>query len=132
MKETLFINFSNHPSMNWTVKQIERALELVDNCPIIDMPFPDVDPNMSTNEVKDLAQDYIDKITDLLREYEVDNCIVHIMGEMTFVFNFVDLAKTYYGNITCVASTTKRIVIVKETNDKEKVSSFEFVNFRRY
>ena len=130
MKETLFINLSNHPSQHWSIKQVEKALELVDNCPIIDMPFPDVDPNMSTNEVKDLAQEYIDKITDLLKEYEVDNCIVHIMGEMTFVFNFVDLVKAYYGNICCVASTTKRVVL--EDKNGNKVSTFEFVNFRRY
>ena len=130
MKETLFINFSNHPSQKWSAKQIERALELVDNCPIIDIQFPDIDPEMTTNEVQDFASDYVDKILDLLDDYECDNCIVHIMGEMTFVFNFVDLVKAYYGNITCVASTTKRIV--EEDTNGNKVSKFEFVDFRRY
>ena len=130
MKETLFINLSNHPSQKWSSKQIERALEIVDNCPIIDMQFPNIDPEMSTNEVQDLAGNYIDKILDLLNDYECDNCIVHIMGEMTFVYNFVDIVKNYYGKITCVASTTRRIV--SEDENGVKKSTFEFVNFRRY
>ena len=130
MKNTLFINLSNHPSQHWSLQQVDRVHNLIDVFSIIDIPFPEIDPDMSTNEVYDLAQEYIDKINDILRHYEVKDCIVHIMGEMTFVYEFVYLSKTYYQNICCVASTTRRSAI--EGKDGKKVSIFEFVNFRKY
>ena len=128
MKETLFINLSNHPSQKWSPKQIERALEIVDNCPIVDMQFPDIDPEMTTNEVQDLASDYIDKILDLLDDYECDNCIVHIMGEMTFTYALVNKLKAE--GYTCVASTSWRDVEIMP--DGSKQVKFHFCRFRKY
>ena len=34
---SLFINISNHPSSKWDAKQINAALEMSNNGPIIDM-----------------------------------------------------------------------------------------------
>ena len=130
MKDTLFINLSNHPSQKWSAKQIARALELVDNCPIFDIDFPVIDPEMTSTEVKYLAEEYINKINDLLKDNDVDSCIIHVMGEMTFVFAFVNLVNTYYNSMKCVASTTRRIV--SEDENGNKVSTFEFVDFRDY
>ena len=124
----LFINLSNHPSSSWDAQQINAALEIVDNGPIIDMQFPNVDPNMTSNDVIDLADNYFSKILNLIREYEADYIVFHIMGEMTFTFNLVKLLNE--NGYHCYASTTKRTVI--EDKNGIKTSKFEFVQFREY
>ena len=53
---------------------------------------------------------------------------VHVMGEMTFVYQFVHLM-TEQG-VLCVASTTKRIVTNQANNTK--TAKFEFIQFREY
>lgn len=124
----LFINLSNHPSSKWSAKQIETALSITDNGPIIDIDFPNIDPNLTTMEVEKLAAKYVKQILDLIHEYEADNAFIHVMGEMTFTYNVVkEFAETGYN---CFASTTKRNVV--ENNDGTKVSIFEFVQFRMY
>ena len=124
----LFINLSNHPSSKWSAKQIDAALKLSDNGPIIDMPFPNIDPEMSSDEINALSDEYVAKIINLAKEYETDYAIIHVMGEMTFTYSLVHNLNNngYY----CYASTTKRNVIEKENGTK--ISTFEFVQFRRY
>jgi len=123
----LFINLSNHSSNKWSPTQINAALNMVNNGPIIDMPFPNIDPNMSSSDVIDLAIEYRSKIINLIDEYEADYVVFHIMGEMTFTFNLVNFLKD--NGYHCYASTTKRNVIEK---DGVKTSVFEFVKFREY
>jgi len=124
----LFINLTNHPSSKWGEKQLEAALELVDNSPIIDIQFPNVKPELTSKEVYDLAKEYADKIVNLVLEYESSMCVVHVMGEMTFTFHIVEMLKQI-PRIICTASTTRRIT--KEENGV-KTSIFEFVQFRPY
>lgn len=124
----LFINISNHPSSKWDVKQIDAALAMVNNGPIIDMPFPNIDPNMSSSDVIDLADNYFSKILNLIHEYEADYVVFHVMGEMTFTYNLVKLLNE--NGYHCYASTTKRNVVEKE--DGTKISVFEFIQFREY
>ena len=106
----LFINLSNHPSSKWSPKQIETALSISDNGPIIDIDFPNIDPNMTDMDVRKLASKYLKQILDLIEEYEVDNAFIHVMGEMTFTFNIVNLFMN--NGYICYASTTKRNVIL--------------------
>ena len=54
--------------------------------------------------------------------------VVHVMGEMTFTYNMVNALKNV--GITCLASTTERLVTM--TSDGKKVSDFKFVQFREY
>lgn len=128
----LFINISNHPSSKWDVKQITAALKMVDNGPIIDVQFPNVDPEMTTEDIIALAKDMFYKnILDIIAECDFpDYIILHVMGEMSFTYNFVNIVKNFKGeNIDCVVSTTKRNVVEK---DGVKTSVFEFVQFRKY
>ena len=53
---------------------------------------------------------------------------VHVMGEMTFVYQFVQ--KISEQGVECLAATSRRIVV--EENNGTKVSRFEFVRFRAY
>ena len=44
------INFTNHPSENWSLEQRQMALELADE--IIDVPFPIVDAKATEEEIQ--------------------------------------------------------------------------------
>lgn len=120
MKHT-FVNLSNHPSVSWSRKQLEAAMAYGE---VIDLPFPDVSPQMDEQQLSLLADDYLQCVRDISSE----PCTVHVMGELTLSFVLVNrlLAAGY----TCVASTTKRVVDILP--DGSKVSKFSFVRFRNY
>ena len=56
--DAIFINLSNHDSSKWSVKQIEEALKLSENGPIIDIPFPNIDPELTSDEITKLSCKY--------------------------------------------------------------------------
>ena len=130
----MFINFSNHPSDKWTDKQREAALdisrELNDGLDeegifIDDMPFPNISPTATSEEIYHLADDFSRKIdNDAVAELTA----VHIMGEMTFVFSLVEMLQKR--GFLCVASTSERKTIDNE--DGTKTVLFDFVQFREY
>ena len=72
----------------------------------------------------ELAENTMEEI--LLKARDAD-VTVHVMGEMTFTYYLVSLLKAK--GITCVASTTERII---EEKDGMKTSLFKFVKFREY
>jgi hypothetical protein len=120
----MLINLSNHPSARWPEEQLKAAVNLFGD--VIDLPFPNIDPEWDTDRVAALAGEYAGRCNGMLTGE--DNHAVHIMGELTFTHHFVNHAKTL--EIHCVASTTSREV---RTNDAgEKVSTFKFVKFRNY
>lgn len=118
----LFINFSNHPSKYWDDKQRKASQNYGE---LFDMPFPQIAPNASYEELQILAQDCVNKIASL---GDSQSITVHIMGEMTFTFMVVTRLKEM--GITCLASTTERKVTMNA--DGTKQSEFSFVKFREY
>ena len=92
---------------------------------IIDMPFPQVDPMGSKEEVTQLAMQ-------LLRQTQAietsENAVVHIMGELNLTYALVNMLKA--SGYTCVASTSTREVYEEELG--KKVVFFKFVRFREY
>ncbi len=121
-KPSIFINFSNHPSTHWNSRQLSAASVYGE---IQDMPFPHIDPEISTEAIKEMAQQYVEEILSLTKCAQVT---VHVMGEMVLVYSVVSLLKE--NNIRCVASTTNRDTWM--TGDGKKISDFEFVKFRDY
>jgi len=118
----MLINFSNHPSQFWDNRQIEASLKYEK---LIDIPFPQISPYASEEDLRILAEEWVQKILEL---GEADNITVHIMGEMTFTFMVVTRLKEL--GIRCVASTTERKTTYND--DGSKVSEFSFVRFREY
>lgn len=118
---TTFINFSNHPSSGWGEQQMLQAERYGQ---VIDLPFPQVDPAMTGEQVRELAAECVARIVD---EGDPATLTVHVMGEMTVVFHVVTALKAR--GVRCVASTTERIVTEA---DGKKVSEFRFVQFREY
>lgn len=120
----MLINLSNHPSAKWPEAQLKAANSKYGD--VIDLPFPNIDPEWDNAQVQALAGDYAGKCSKMLSGGDTN--AVHIMGELTFTHHFVLIAKTL--GINCIASTTSREV---RTNDAgEKVSTFKFVKFRLY
>lgn len=119
----MLINLTNHPSALWSAKQTETANREFGE--IVDIPFPLVSPLADEKDIKRIADEYANKILATAAGREVT---VHVMGEMTFTVLMV--RRLQAAGITCVASTTERLV--EEQNGGVKVARFEFVKFRRY
>lgn len=122
----LFINLSNHPTKNWSDQQLMSAEEYGE---VIDMRFPEVDPDASEIDLDCLACEVVDRIMLRSRRYEgtADEMTVHVMGEMTLTYRIVELLKDE--GVLCLASTTRRNVV---EDGNSKTSVFEFRQFRRY
>lgn len=115
----MFINLSNHPSSSWSPEQLAAA---GGRDQIVDLSFPQVNPDGDEGYIAQLSSDYYNKILEMK-----DVSTVHLMGEMNFTFALVSKLKA--SGIRCVASTTKRETV--EENGV-KVSKFQFVRFREY
>jgi len=120
----MLINLSNHPSSNWSEAQKKDAVHWYGQ--IEDMPFPNIPPELSTEGVKILADQYFVEISK--RAANSFFATVHLMGEMTFVVTLVPMLQKVSINVVC--STTKRTVI--EEKNGLKTAQFEFVQFRAY
>lgn len=118
----MLINFSNHPSKYWELKQLDAAKVYGE---IKDIPFPAVNPESDYNDIQDLADKYVKKILSFVENHQIT---VHVMGEMTLAFLVVSLLKEK--GIECIASTTDRNS--EMISDSQKISDFQFVRFRKY
>ena len=121
----MLLNLSNHPSSNWSQKQLLNSKDLF--LSLHDLPFPVIAPKSTKNEVYNLARRYASMCKRLLSKSLDKNNAVHIMGEHTFVFYLVTLLKKE--KIKCIASTTSRN---SQQNGNEKKSIFTFISFREY
>ena len=119
----MLINISNHPHAGWQPAQ-RRAAKAYGN--IIDLPFPNIPPEATTDEVETLAKGFINEIRRLIRGYQSPPT-VHFMGEMTFTYTLLTMLRN--ADIPCVASTTERIVTIEGDTKK---TIFKFIQFRPY
>ena len=115
----MLLNLSNHPSVSWSKEQFDAAVLQYGS--IEDLPFPQIAPDATTEDVTQLAQTYFEEI-------DPSVSAVHLMGEMTFVYVLVGLLQR--AGIQVVCSTTQRTVL--EELDGKKTAQFRFVQFRAY
>lgn len=119
----MLINFSNHPASTWSAEQLQAAQELYGE--VVDLPFPNINPNADEKEIAELADKYTEQIVELAGGKE---CTVHAMGEMTLTFAVIRRLEKLV--IPCIESTTERIV--KDLGDGHKDVLFRFARFRKY
>ena len=119
----IFINYSNHPSRNWSSEQMAAAKEYGEE--VVDLPFAQINPEANSESISKIVESEAAKLLNLA---EGKNATVHIMGEMTLTFALVKRLQAR--GVRCVASTTERCV--RETDDGVKESIFKFVRFREY
>ena len=118
----MLINFTNHPSNNWSEEQLDAAKVIGE---IIDIPFPEIDAYADESYLNNLVKEYADKIKTL---NSGKTTTVHIMGELTFTFAMVSVLQRM--GIRCIASTAERSVTEIEPGKKQV--DFKFVRFRAY
>lgn len=121
----MLINLSNHPSNQWSSKQLNSAIKKYRY--VYDLPFPQISPKASSNQVKVKAKKYYGKVLEIFNSSSDKFNAVHLMGELTFVFHLTQILKQK--NITVIASTTDRIV---DDKGGKKIVTFNFVRFREY
>lgn len=118
----MIINLSNHPSIKWDEKQLKEARIYGD---IVDMPFPQISPTSTSEEVDKIVNGYYAKIVELAP------IAVMVQGEFIFTYRLVHLLKN--NGIMVLASRTERKV--KETVENgitKKISEFNFAGFMEY
>ena len=120
----MLINLTNHPSSRWSEKQKSVAESVYGE--IVDMPFPVIDEAGDEKYIATLADEYLNKIVNLS---DTQSVVVHLMGEQTFSYALIKRLRER--GITCVASTTKRIV-KEEVPGKKSEVIFQFERFRAY
>lgn len=121
-QEEVFINLTNHPSDKWDEAQVKAAQAYGD---IVDLPFPNIDPDADAKEIKDMAEEYCQKVIEAAKDREP---IVLLMGEMNFTYALLKRLRSQ--SIICLATTTQRIST--DLPDGTKQSTFKFVKFRLY
>lgn len=119
----MLINLSNHPVTEWDKRQLRLAEQKYGK--VTDEPFPYIPPEADNKSVESIAWQMVE---DICTTYNSKDIVIHIMGEQTFVYKCVSLFKGQ--GIPCIASTTERNVQL--LGEGEKLSQFNFVNFREY
>ncbi|MDZ7343305.1 MAG: CRISPR-associated protein [candidate division KSB1 bacterium] len=140
----MLLNLSNHAATKWSAEQKQAATR--DFGEIRDLAFPAIDPAANLDGIIALAQEYVQRCQEqfdgiqkpassIKSQRSGDPAsagdrvhAIHVMGEMTFVYQFVKLATA--AGLRCVASTTERRTV--DHPDGSKTSEFRFVRFREY
>ncbi len=118
----MLINLSNHPYSDWQEDQ-RKAAEVYGTC--IDMPFPQVDPDLEDKQMAELVDNYAKQISPYTKTNRVT---VHIMGEMCFTYRLIK--KLSGMGIKCICSTTYRLV--RDEGNGKRYVEFHFKKFRNY
>jgi hypothetical protein len=123
----MFINFSNHRLEKWNSEQLAEAKRFGE---IVDLPFPNVNPNGDENYISSLADEYVYKIVSFMQDPAKD--VVHIMGEFNLIYAVITKLKAQ--GIKCVAATSERNAEenVLENGGVKKEGVFKFCRFREY
>lgn len=119
----MLINLSNHPFATWPEEQVQAALTMFGE--VADLAFPQISPQATSEQVCQLAQEYLHQIQ---AQHAPADTAIHIMGEMTFTYQLVKMLKE--AGYKCYASTTVRDVI--ELEPGKKTAIFHFAQFREY
>ena len=118
----MFINFTNHPSKLWEKEQRDASLCYGD---IIDLPFPNIDPMASKENIREEAARCVKRIL----SYNPD--FVLCQGEFTLAYHVIRLLKE--NHITVGAACSKRQVTEKHGDTgNEKTVLFHFIQYREY
>ena len=113
-----FINYTNHPSATWSPEQLKAAQQYGE---IIDIPFPNVSPTLTTQEVAALSEEQCE----LILKYAPG--AVLCQGEFSLAYDIIKRLKAQ--NITVLAACSERNTV---TIGNERRSIFCFIQFREY
>lgn len=92
-----------------------------------DIPFPQVDPDATTEQVNQLAEQLCEQYVQIVERAQAGSAF-HIMGELNFTFSIVTLLKQRGCRV--YASTSHRQSVV--VGEGKMLKSFCFHQFREY
>lgn len=121
----MFLNFTNHQNSNWSEQQKNAAEKEYGR--IEDLPFPNIAPDWTREQVEDLAEKYVKDIVG--RNPKAVLC----QGEFTFAYQVIRRLKEK--GVLVVAATSERCVVEEYNPEKDatiKKTCFKFVKFREY
>ena len=115
----MLINLSNHPSEFWDESQTMATKEFGE---CVDLPFPAISPDADLEDIVELSNKYFDKIILVSEKYN-SVPVVHLMGEMVFVYVMANKLRSE--GIRCVASTSERNTV--DLGNGQKKIEFVFI-----
>ena len=118
-----FINLSNHSSDKWGAAQ-RSAAEVYGN--IVDIPFPQIDPKADSYGIDGLVSKYLGIIL------ENEAAAVMLQGEFVFTYRLVRALKERGIKVLSACSERRVVERVDAEGKTQRVSEFEFVQFREY
>lgn len=122
-ENTVFINFSNHPSCFWGAEQ-RQAAESIGR--IVDVAFPAVQADASAETVRETAET-------VCAELEAYSCpVVMVQGEFTLTYHIVRILKEKRIRVVASCSTREAKETSQPDGSSVKNSTFRFVQFRDY
>lgn len=124
-RNNIFVNFSNHPSENWSNEQISAAKRIVSGDSIVDIAFPQVSGEADESEISRTADKYAKEIISL------NPSAVMCQGEFGICLEVVTTLKNNGIKVLYSCSERKTVETVID-NITEKTSVFKFVRFREY
>ena len=120
----IFVNFTNHPSSNWSEEQKSAVREKY-NSEIVDVPFPPVSASADESEIKEQASKCVEQICGYAP------AAVMCQGEFGLTYQVVNMLKER--GVCVVYSCSERRTVEKKTDSGTvKTSEFSFVRFRGY
>ena len=134
----MFINYTNHPSAFWGEKQKIEAGKYGE---IVDMPFPNISPQMTVQEMHDLVKQETEKIVTIVKSENPS--AVLCQGESVFTYMIVNSVlnkrqrahrwESGLRNLKVVSAVSERKVVeIIEGDVTQKKSEFCFEGFREY
>ena len=125
----MFINVSNHPSDKWSVEQKREAEKYGE---IIDVTFPQISTESTSEELNSLVDDFIrNNLAMKTKSLDIKDEVFMVQGEFVFTFRLVTMLKKL--GIKAVSARSERNV--KEINENgvtKKISEFKFAGFMEY
>jgi hypothetical protein len=118
----MFVNFTNHPKDNWTREQLEAS-----KCygEIVDVPFPGVSPESTTEQVRQEAEIYAEKIMQYMPQF------VLCQGEFCMAYHVTRILKEKEIRVGAACSERKVTEIATEAGT-QKTAFYQFVQYREY
>lgn len=120
----MFVNLTNHPSSQWSEAQINAARRYASE--IVDLPFPDVPPEASREDVAALSEQYIHKIE------QMGPTVVLCQGEMTLTYLIAKRLIERGIEVIAACSERQTVESVDADGHTHRVSKFVFRQFRPY
>lgn len=119
----MLVNCTNHPVSMWGDAQLSAA-EVYGE--VVNLPFPNVDPKASPQEIRTLVDEILERIEGL----RVDAVLVS--GEFSLTFMLVDKLLRDGKTVVCACSERRTTESTNADGSVQKRSTFVFEQFRPY